>query len=326
MTTAIEPTTIEPATIEPNRPRIAVMGGGAVGCYYGGMLARAGADVTLIGRAQHVEVINRDGLDLDTLTFRERVKMRASTAVADVAGADVVLFCVKSLDTEDAARALLPHLSPNALIMALQNGVDNPQRIAAVLKNPLVPAVVYVGAAMAGPGHVRHSGRGDLVIGTMPRIGAAPEAAAVQALAQRLEAAGVGCRVSDNVEGDLWGKLLINCAYNAISALGRAPYARMTARSEIRVLMTGAVNEVLAVAGASGVRMPPGDWVEISLKLAEVMRETTSSTAQDLARGKKTEIDHLNGFIAQRGAVLGVPVPLNRTLYALVKLLEETVA
>ena len=164
------------------------------------------------------------------------------------------------------------------------------------------------------------------MIGTMPRIGAAPEAAAVQALAQRLEAAGVGCRVSDNVEGDLWGKLLINCAYNAISALGRAPYARMTARSEIRVLMTGAVNEVLAVAGASGVRMPPGDWVEISLKLAEVMRETTSSTAQDLARGKKTEIDHLNGFIAQRGAVLGVPVPLNRTLYALVKLLEETVA
>ncbi len=332
-------------SLEHGKSRIAVMGGGAVGCYYGGMLARAGADVMLIGRAQHVDVINRDGLDLDTLTFRERVKLRASTEVADVAGAEVVLFCVKSLDTEDAARALLPHLRSDALIVALQNGVDNPERIAAVLKNPLVPAVVYVGAAMAGPGHVRHSGRGDLVIGTMPRLAAnpdavrglmqgsahgsehhsVPDAATVQALAQRLEAAGIGCKVSDNVEGDLWGKLLINCAYNAISALGRSPYARMTARAEIRALMTGSINEVLAVAHASGVRMPPGDWVAIALKLAEVMKETTSSTAQDLARGKKTEIDHLNGFIAQRGAALGVPVPVNQALHALVKLLEETV-
>ena len=100
----------------------------------------------------------------------------------------------------------------------------------------------------------------------------------------------------------------------------------MTARNDIRSLMTGAINEVLAVAHASGVRMPPGDWIAIAFKLAEVMRETTSSTAQDLARGKKTEIDHLNGFIAQRGVELGVPVPVNRTLHALVKLLEETVA
>ena len=307
-------------------PRIGVMGGGAVGCYYGGMLARAGADVTVIGRAQHVDVINRDGLDFEALTFRERVKLRASTEVASVAGADVVLFCVKSLDTEAAARALLPHIAPDALIVALQNGVDNPERIAAVLPNPLVPAVVYVGAAMPGPGHLKHSGRGDLVIGTIGRIGAVPDAATVQALAQRFEQAGVGCKVSDNVEGDLWGKLLINCAYNAISALGRAPYARMTARADIRRLMTSAINEVLAVAAASGVRMPPGDWVEIALKLSEVMRETTSSTAQDLARGKKTEIDHLNGFIAARGEALGVPVVANRTLHALVKLLEETVA
>ena len=302
--------------------KVAVMGGGAVGCYYGGMLARAGADVTLIGRAQHVEMINRNGLDFETLTFRERVKMRASTDVAAVAGADAVLFCVKSLDTEDAARALLPHLASNVPVVALQNGVDNPERIAAVLKNPLVPAVVYVGAAMAGPGHLKHSGRGDLVVGAMPRIGAGLDAAAIQSLARHFEAAGVGCQVSDNVEGDLWGKLLINCAYNAISALGRANYARMTAREDIRALMTDAVHEVLAVAEASGVRMPPGDWVAIALKLADVMRETTSSTAQDLARGKKTEIDYLNGFIARRGAALGVPVPVNRTLHALVKLLE----
>ena len=304
--------------------KVAVMGGGAVGCYYGGMLARAGADVTLIGRAQHVEMINRSGLDFETLTFRERVKMHASTDVAAVAGADAVLFCVKSLDTEDAARALLPHLVSNVPVVALQNGVDNPERIAAVLKNPLVPAVVYVGAAMAGPGHLKHSGRGDLVVGAMPRIGAGLDAAAIQGLARCFEAAGVGCQVSDNVEGDLWGKLLINCAYNAISALGRAKYARMTAREDIRALMTDAVHEVLAVAEASGVRMPPGDWVAIALKLADVMRETTSSTAQDLARGKKTEIDYLNGYIARRGAALGVPVPVNRTLHTLVKLLEAT--
>ncbi len=296
-----------------NQPRVAVMGAGAVGCYYGGLLARAGAAVTLIGRALHVDAIRSAGLRFDGLAFQEIIAVDASTDSAAVAEADLVLFCVKSTDTVAAARAIAPLLKPGALILALQNGVDNAERIAAEVACPVVPAVVYVACNMGGPGHLRHTGRGDLVIGALRGAVNPPNAHQLAQLAATLEAALVPCRVSDNVEGELWGKLLINCTYNAISALGRARYARLTALPHTRALMRAVVVEVLAVARAAGVTMPDGDWVDIALGLSASMPEATSSTAQDLARGKRTEIDHLNGYLAAGGAALGLDTPVNPT-------------
>ena len=145
--------------------KIAVMGAGAVGCYYGGMLARAGHDVTLIARAQHVEAVRRNGLRMETKTFDESVSMKASEEASGVRGAKLVLFSVKSPDTERAGSTLAPHLEPDAIILTLQNGVDNAERLAATLGRDVIPAVVYVATEMAGPGHVRHHGRGELVIG-----------------------------------------------------------------------------------------------------------------------------------------------------------------
>ncbi len=305
-------------------PRVAVMGAGAVGCYYGGLLARAGAKVTLIGRAAHVDAVNANGLRFDGLKFQETIPLAASTGIDPVGAADLVLFCVKSTDTSAAAREIAPLIKPGALILALQNGVDNPERIAAEVACPVIPAVVYVACNMGGPGHLRHTGRGDLVIGAMRGARIAPTAAQVERLAALLETAGVPCKVSPNVEGELWGKLLINCTYNAISALGRSRYKRLTALEDTRTLMREVVREVLAVARASGVEMPDGDWIDIALKLSASMPEATSSTAQDLARGKRTEIDHLNGFLARRGAELGIATPVNRTLHALVKQVEDS--
>ena len=299
--------------------RVTVMGGGAVGCYFGGMLARAGAKVTLIGRPAHVEAINRDGLWFEGLQFQEAVPMRASTDVVAGAGADLVLMCVKTPDTEAATREIAPHLAPDAVVLSLQNGVENAELIRRQCRNPVAAAVVYVACAMSGPGRLKHTGRGDLVIGG----GVAP--ARLQWLAAAFEHAAVACKVSDNIEGELWGKLLINCAYNALSALGRARYHRLVAVPESRALMQDVIAEVLAVAQACGVMMPPGDWSDIGIKLAAAMPQSTSSTAQDLARGKSTEIDHLNGLIVRRGAEYGVAVPLNRALHALTKLLEDSV-
>jgi 2-dehydropantoate 2-reductase len=144
--------------------RIAAMGAGAVGCYYGGMLARAGHSVVLIGRAQHVEAIRRDGLLLDTQSFQARVPLEASTEVDAVRDAGLVLFCVKSTDTESAAEAMRPHLAPDALVLTLQNGVDNATSLQAALAQEVAATVVYVATEMAGPGHVKHHGRGELVI------------------------------------------------------------------------------------------------------------------------------------------------------------------
>ncbi len=304
--------------------RIAVMGGGAVGCYFGGMLALAGAQVTLIGRAAHVDVIEREGLWFEGLQFQESVPMCAALDASACADAQLVLMCVKTPDTASATRAIAPHLAPGAIVLSLQNGVENAALIRGQCANPVAAAVVYVACMMSGPGRLKHTGRGDLVIGA-DRAQAGMPVARLTQLAALFERAAVPCKVSDNIEGELWGKLLINCAYNAISALGRARYHRMVALPETRTLMEGVVAEVLAVAKASGVTMPPGDWIDMAIKLAQGMAQATSSTAQDLARGKKTEIDYLNGLIVRRGAALGVPVPLNHTLYGLTKLLEESV-
>src|SRR5882762_871974 len=261
---------------------IAVMGAGAVGCYYGGMLARAGHDVTLIARAQHVEAVQKRGLRMETKAFDAYVPMRASAEASGARGAKLVLFSVKSTDTERAGAALAPYVEPGAV-------------------------------EMAGPGHVRHHGRRELLIG--------PSAASAR-IAAAFIAAGVPVEISDNVIGALWAKLVVNCAYNALSAITQLPYGRMVQGDGVPAVMRDVVEECLAVARAVGVEVPR-DLLQAVPRIAETMPGQFSSTAQDLARGKPTEIDHLNGFVVRKGDALGVPTPANRVLLALVKLLEE---
>lgn len=293
--------------------QIAVLGAGAVGCYYGGMLARAGHAVTLIGRPQHVQVFAAQGLRMQTLTFDETVPVAASTDASAVAGADVVLFAVKSPDTEAAGEQLRPHLAPDALVLCLQNGVDNAERLRAVLPGASVAAaVVYVATEMAGPGHLRHHGRGELVI---------EPAARSDEVAQALVAAGVPTEVSGNVRGALWAKLILNCAYNALSAVGRIAYGQLVQQPGVRDVMRDVVAECRAVAAADGVTLP-GDVGLAVRRIAETMPGQYSSTAQDLMRGKPSEIDHLNGYVVRRGDALGVPTPANRVLWSMVRLVE----
>jgi 2-dehydropantoate 2-reductase len=285
------------------------------------MLALAGAPVTLIGRQAHVDAIRRNGLLLDTATSTERVKIDASTDAAAVAGAEYVLFCVKSGDTESAGKAMAPHLARRATVVCLQNGVDNAVRLRPLVDAEVVAVVVYVGAEMGGPGHVRHLGRGDLVVGDRAdAVGEARRAAAVAALFER---AGVTCTVAENVDGELWTKLVMNCAYNAACALSRLPYGQMIATPWARELMPQIVAEVVAVAKADGVRLDTDGLLDRMWRIGETMPGQMSSTAQDIALGKPTEIDSLNGFVARRGDALGVPAPVNRTLHLLTRLLEQ---
>jgi 2-dehydropantoate 2-reductase len=304
--------------------KIAVMGAGAVGSYFGAMLARAGADVTLIGRLAHVEAIARNGLSLETRHATETIRLDATIDPSGVLGARWVLFCVKSTDTEEAARAIAPHLAPDAIVLSLQNGVDNVERMRPLIGNAVVPTVVYVATAIAAPGSVRHSGRGDLIVGNVSGDnGLDSELAGIAAFFAK---ASIPVRISDNIEGELWAKLVLNCAYNAISALTRSNYGRLLATSQARAVMRDVVEEIQRLTQAKGISIPGGDLVEFTYRLADAMPEATSSTAQDIARGRPTEIDHLNGYVAREGARLGIATPVNRTLHALVKLVEDFAA
>ncbi len=300
-------------------PKIAVIGAGAVGGYFGGMLARAGAPVVMIGRAPFAEAVNKNGLLLDTLQFKERVRVDAATEMEAARGAEIVLFCVKTTDTAETTRALAPLLDPNAVAISLQNGVDNAEQIRAASGIDALGAVVYVAASVPQDGSIKHVGRGDLVIG--------PRNVRTERIAALFERAGVPCRISQNIEGELWTKLTWNCALNAVSALGRAKYGQIAANEDARKVVEQIVHEVLAVARAANVHPPGLEDPKVAfagaLKVASQMSEALSSTAQDMLRNKRTEIDSLNGYISRRGAALGVPTPVNHALYTLVKLAES---
>ena len=309
----------------PTFRKVGVMGAGAVGCFYGAMLARAGHAVTLIGRTEHVQAVRARGLQLEMAGARHTVALAADEDVAALHGADLVLCCVKSGDTEAVAQQMAPHLAPAALVMSLQNGVDNAATLARLLPCRVLPTVVYVAAAMTGPGQVRHFGRGDLAIGALPggTGSSVPEWPTLQAVVAFFASAQVPVRIVPDVAVELWAKLLVNCAYNAISALAQMPYARLAATPDICTLQEEIVQEVIAVAAASGVTLSLKSSLDAVSRIAASMPQQLSSTAQDMARRKPSEIDHLNGYIARRGRELGVSTPVNRTLHALVKLVES---
>jgi 2-dehydropantoate 2-reductase len=312
-----------------SQPFIAVVGAGAVGCYFGGLLARAGAPVVLIGRPRHVDAINRQGLILDSLQGNSVIRLDATTDLAAAARAEIVLVCVKTPATESTAIALAPHLAPGAVVLSLQNGVDNAERMHRAAGVAALAAAVYVAVQMVGPGHVNHTGRGDMVIGDpLAEAGAVSRRAEPLALIQRcFSRAGVPCRVAENVRAELWTKLAMNCAYNSISALTSARYGVIARDPSCRTLIERIIGETVSVAGKLGVVLSAEQLVQGAWRLGgEAMPDALSSTAQDLLQGKRTEIDSLNGYVAEQGQRLGVATPVNRSLYALVKLAERPVA
>jgi 2-dehydropantoate 2-reductase len=272
----------------------------------------------MIGRPAFVEAVKKNGLFLDTLHFQESVRVEASTDLSAIRGAEIVLFCVKTTDNAATARAIAPLLAPNALVLSFQNGVDNVEQIRAAAAIEALPTVVYVAAAVPEPGRVKHVGRGDLVFG--------PKNEKTERAASLFSRANVPSRISDNIAGELWTKLIWNCALNAVSALGRAKYGQIAASADARKVVETLVDEVLAVARAADIHPPglenPKEAIGGAFQIARQMAEALSSTAQDMNRGKRTEIDSLNGYISRRGAELGVPTPVNHALYALVKLAE----
>jgi 2-dehydropantoate 2-reductase len=233
--------------------------------------------------------------------------------VSDAANADLILLAVKSADTVAVAKTLSTVLRPDALILSLQNGVDNCARLRPYIVQTAFPAVVYVAVGMQGPGRVKHFGRGELVIGDSESSSSSPSEDSLRMIARVFESAGIPCAVSPEIKRALWKKFLVNCTYNGISALGQIPYGKMVQVPQIQSLIEALTAEFIQVAQAEGVDLSP----------EETMPGQRSSTAQDLARGKPTEIDYLNGVVVEIAHRHGISVPTHRAIHGLVKMLER---
>lgn len=302
--------------------RIAVMGSGAVGGYFGAKLAAAGHEVAFIARGKHLAALQERGLKISNpngdLNIRQAQFSAATQAVGMV---ELILFCVKSYDTETAAEAIKPMVSDKTTILSLQNGIDNPAKLAQFYRaDRILPAVVYVGAQVSAPGVITHSNGGRIIFGQMD--GAVGGAA--NTLAQTLTAAGIPCEASINIRKLQWTKLLWNAPFCAISCLARANTKEIVESALLTQLALDCMAEVQAAARTQGVelaRQQFDDTIEFSKTLADFK----PSMLQDLEANKPLEYQAFNGTVVKLLEAAGEPAPINKTFYATLKFLDDRI-
>ena len=307
----------------PSNQKIYVLGAGAVGCYFGGMLARAHHDVTFIARSERVQALNASGLEMDCKAFHETIQVKASSDLSTLKDADLVLLSVKSLDTERTLTEVKSILPSKAVILSLQNGVANIDIASKIISNPVYAAVVYVAAGMIGQNTMKHHGRGELLVGKLSTASLADES--LQDICKLFEGAGVPCSIAPQIKRDMWLKFLVNCSFNAISGIGQISYGEMVKSPYIVKLIEEITKEFLTIAALEDVKISLSEALAANDSIATTMVTQVSSTAQDLAKGKMTEIDFLNGCIVELGKRHGIPTPYNESVCALVKMMESKI-
>jgi len=302
--------------------KIAVMGAGGLGAYYGGMLARAGAEVHFIARGKHLEAMRREGLTVESPHVGDFhfSSLSATDSPADLAAAsgtmDVVLMGVKAYDLEEASQAITPLVGANTFVLPLLNGVDAAERIGAVLgMDRVVGGVVFMSANVIAPGKIRHVLEAPIIFGEL----SGGLSARCTALESAFSNAGLRVKQSESIRRELWHKYVLVSPMAAVSSAARLRTQAMVTRPDLRALYMEAAREVKAVARASGVDVDE-DCVEQALgHVDSVGPRHTVSMLLDLWAGKRLELEAMVGAVVRLGAKHHVPTPVSQTLYHVLK-------
>ena len=308
--------------------RIAVFGAGGVGAFYAGLLLRAGQDVRVVARGPQLDALRTRGLRIESLALGEIAvpPMDAVGDAAEIGPVDLVLVAVKAHQTAGILDALAPLVGPGTMLMALQNGVESDELLAARFGAPrILSAVVYVGVTLEEPGLVRHVAAGTLVIGRRdPRVGGPSDPRAddvVERVRATLASTGLPVRVSPDIERQRWHKLAWNASFNAVSALTLRSSQELLAWPPARELLTGVMREVIAVANAGGIALGEADLEQL-VGATEKAAPIRTSMLVDRERGRPMEIDALVGVVLRKGREHGVATPLAAVLYALLTAID----
>ena len=309
--------------------RILVFGAGAIGSVLGGFLAEAGHDVTLLGRAWHLDVVRERGLTITGLWGEHVVQeLAAATTFEEVARPrefEWVFVCVKAYQTSDAAQTLTTFLGPQTLVCAFQNGLGNYETLIQQIPSSRMALGRVIFGAELSPGCARVTVCADeVLIGapdrTVPRD-------RISQLAAALQESGVPCRVTSTIVTALWTKVLYNCALNGLSTLLEVPYGKLPEHPPAKRLMRAIIEEAYRVADACRILLEPSSAeAYCELLFSRLIPDTAAHRAsmlQDLGRGKPTEIDALNGAIVRLGRQVGVPTPINAVVTRLVHAKEQ---
>jgi 2-dehydropantoate 2-reductase len=300
--------------------RVAVIGAGAVGGFYGALLARQGHDVSFIARGGHKDAINRDGLRVIGPVGDFTVRARAESDPARVGPVDAVIFAVKTYDNATAIPLIAPLLGPESVVLTLQNGVDSAEDIAAAVgEGRTIGGTTYVATAIETAGLIRQTGtHRRVVLGEYfdPQAVVTPR---VQAIADAMAAADIHAEAVADARDAVWEKFTYLAPFAAFTGAARLPVGPLWSDEYIRALFLDAVDEVSTVARAYGARLPADRRQRVSDYADKLPSSTRSSLLIDLSQGKRIEVEALQGSVVRRGASKGVPTPIMAALYAVLK-------
>jgi 2-dehydropantoate 2-reductase len=308
--------------------RVLVMGAGGVGGYYGGLLARAGHAVTFVARGAHLAALQERGLEVRTQG--QTIRIQPVTAVAQPAGAagpggdfDLALFTVKNYDTEPAAAALEPALGPQTAVLSLQNGVDSPDVLAALLgPQRTLAGVTFIAAAVAEPGVILENGFSRAV--TLGEPGGTEVTPRVRAIVHAFQEAGVEAQATADARQMLWDKFVVVAPHATISALCQTPVGVTRRTPEAMELYRTMIQEALDVAGAAGCTFAPDRAEQIVALFQSAPEGQTSSMQRDYGARRRVELEALTGSVVRLGRRYGVPTPRFEALYAVLKVRAAT--
>lgn len=299
--------------------RIVVLGAGAMGSWLGALLHHAGHDVTLLARREHAQVMASSGL-LVTGRTQLALKPKVVERAEDAPVPELLVVAVKAYDTRKALADAAPLLGPTTYVLSFQNGLGNVEAIAErVDARRVLAAVTTHGVTFVEPGHVEHAGLGYFRVGSP-----SGEHAAAKRVADALRQTGLDVELSEGIVGEIWAKVLVNAAINPLTAIGGLRNGALLQVPALRDLMQRVVEEGVDVARAEAAPLPEEDMLARARRVCELTAPNKSSMLQDVERGRRTEIDAICGEIVERGLRHGIDTPVNLTLRALVKGIEES--
>jgi len=310
--------------------KILIFGAGAIGSVIGGFLAKAGHNVSFLGRPWHMEKISRDGLAISGIWGEQLIKgIEVFNSISEIDGEfDLIVLTVKSYNTEEAAEKISSIFVNNPLVVHLQNGLGNREILLEYIpEDRLITGIVIFGVEIA-PGEVKVTvSADDTVLGATGSAGV--EESEVKKIVDIFIGSKIPARITDNIDSYIWSKVLYNCALNPLATLLECPYGLLAEISHTRDIMNQVIEEIYKVGKKIGVEFEPGTSDEYRKlfysKLIPLTKEHHASMLQDIRMGKPTEIDALCGAISRYGEEYGVETPVNRLLTSLIKAIESKV-
>lgn len=302
--------------------KIVVVGPGAIGCLVAAFLSKTKEEIWLLDKyPERAETLTQKGISIEGISGNWQAQVRSTAQAADIGQADLIIICVKSYNTKEALKSAEPIIGQNSRVLTLQNGIGNIEIASEVAgAEKVIGGVTNLGATHLDIGKIRHAGNGETVIGRID--GKIP--VEMRAIRETFNQAGLVTRISRDIKGLLWSKLIINVGINALTAITRLNNARLTEFQGTRNILTKAVSEALKVAKRKRIRLIYDDPLAKVEAVCEATATNVSSMLQDVLKKKPTEIDFINGVIVRQGQELGIPVPTNAMLVDLVKTIETS--